>query len=262
MRILPDFCGSHSVSFDSLMPTFLSEERIQAHAVLPFKFSGGFALSTQAIGFMMAVQGFFSMFAQFWLFPLCVRRIGYLRASRIVLTIWPLLYFVVPYLVLLPEHLQKAGIYFALLTKITFQAISFPSNAILLANAAPSKLVLGTINGAAASTACLARAFGPVVTGSIHSAGLKFGYNGWGWWAGGLVCAIGALESYWMEEPESRLDRPSEEEESNTCEPLLNPAVDSAEDCNSRPDSLTLMDELDLTDTKPIKYEVDFGGKE
>ena len=243
------------------MPTFLSEERMESPPVLPFKFSGGFALSTSSIGFMMAVQGLYSMLAQIWLFPLIVRRIGTLRAFRLVMTTWPLLYFAVPYLVLLPEHLQRAGIYFSLIAKITFQVISFPSNAILLANAAHSKSVLGTINGVAASTACLARAIGPIVTGSIHSAGLKLGYNGLAWWAGGLVCAVGALESYWMEEPEGRLDRPLEEEEQNTCEPLLHPAaVESTEDCALRSDSLTLMDDLDLT--KPIKHEMNFEGKQ
>lgn len=234
---------------------------MQTPPVLPFKFSGGFALSTQAIGFVMAVQGLYAMLAQIWLFPFIVRRVGNLRASRLVLTVWPCLYFVVPYLVLLPHHLQRAGIYFCLITKITFQVICFPSNAILLANAAHSKSVLGTINGVAASTACLARAFGPIVTGSIHSAGLKLGYSGLAWWAGGLVCAIGALESYWMEEAEGRLDRPSEEEEHNTCEPLLHPAaVESTEDCTLRLDDIPLMDELDLT--KASKVELDFGGKQ
>jgi len=239
---------SHSVSFDSLMPTFLSEERMQTKPSLPFKFSGGFALSTKAIGFMMAVQGIYSMIAQLWLFPFVVRRFGTLRAFRFVMTVWPVLYFVVPYLVLLPDGLQSAGIYFCLLTKITFHVIAFPANAILLTNAAHSKSVLGTINGVAASAACLARAFGPTVTGSIHSAGLQFGYNGLAWWAGGLVCAIGAFESYFMEETEGRVDRPSEEEEQTTCEPLLHAAsVEPTEDPIPRRDSLALVPELDLS---------------
>src|SRR6202012_5394305 len=157
-REMANIRGSHSVSFDALMPTFLSEQRMQSKPVLPFKSSGGFGLSTRAIGFMMAVQGAYSIFAQFFIFPFMAKRLGTLHSSRLVLTIWPLLYFAVPYLVLLPDHLQKTGIYFSLLTKITFQAISFPSNAILLANAVHSKSVLGTVNGFAASMACLARA--------------------------------------------------------------------------------------------------------
>lgn len=253
--ILTTLC-SHSVSFDSLMPTFLSEERMQTQPVLPFKFSGGFALSTKTIGFMMAVQGVYSMIAQLWLFPFIVRRIGTLTAFRLVMTVWPFLYFAVPYLVLLPEQFQTAGIYACLLIKITFHVIAFPANAILLTNAAHSKSVLGTINGVAASTACLARAFGPTVTGSIHSAGLKFGYNGLAWWAGGLVCAIGALESYCMEETDGRMDRPIEEEEQPLCEPLLHSTnVETAEDLPPRKDSLASVEEfeLDLEKFKELK---------
>lgn len=217
---------------------------------LPFKFNGGFAFSTKAIGFMMAVQGFYSMIAQLWLFPLLIRRFGTLDTFRFVMVVWPFLYFLVPYLVLLPTQIQSAGIYFCLLVKITFHVIAFPSSAILLTNAAPSKAVLGTINGVAASTACLARAFGPTVSGSIHSAGLKLGYNGLAWWAGGIVCAVGALESFFVEETDGRTDGPSEEDEQTTCEPLLHSAVEAADESVPRRNSLDQMEVLDLSTVK------------
>ncbi|KIX99873.1 uncharacterized protein Z520_04509 [Fonsecaea multimorphosa CBS 102226] len=244
----------HSVSFDALMPTFLSEERMQTKPVLPFRFSGGFGMSTRAIGFMMAVQGVYSIFAQFFIFPYMARRLGPLHASRLAMTIWPVLYFAVPYLVLIPERFQRTGIYAALLTKITFQAISFPSNAILLANAVPSKKVLGRVNGTAASMACLARAGGPIVTGLVHTAGLKLGCSGLAWWAGGLVCAAGALESYWVEDPDGRSDRPSSEGEERTCEPIMHPSVVEGDECVSpRNERLAFIDDLDLAETTPEK---------
>ena len=235
----------HSVSFDSLMPVFLSESRSQRIVSLPFRFSGGFGLSTNQIGFMMAVQGLYSMIAQLWFFPFIVRRVGTLTAFRTVMVVWPLLYFAVPYLVLLPSHFQIAGAYLCLLTKITFHVIAFPSNAILLANAAPSKSVLGTINGVASSTACLARAFGPTVSGVIHSFGLTFGCNGLAWWAGGVVCAIGAFESFFMEEVEN--DQPTQTED-GICEPLLlSTSVDATEETLAPRNSLESMPELDLS---------------
>jgi predicted MFS family arabinose efflux permease len=203
----------HSVSFDSLVPIFLSEPQSQEIPSLPFKFSGGFGLSTKKIGFIMAVQGVYSLIAQLWFFPFVVRRVGTLTAFRTVMVVWPLLYVAVPYLVLLPSHLQTAGAYLCLLTKITFHVIAFPSNAILLANAAPSKSVLGTINGVAASTACLARAFGPTFSGALHSFGLSFGCNGLAWWAGGIVCTIGAFESFFIEEIESHPTKPHRTED-------------------------------------------------
>ena len=199
---------------------FLSEPISVERPHLPFKFSGGFALSTKTIGFMMAVQGVYSMIAQLFLFPFLVRRLGTLKTFRITMVIWPALYFAVPYMVLLPTQLQKFGIYSSLLMKITFHVIAFPSTSILIANAVPSKSVLGSINGVAASVACLSRAIGPIVTGFFHTVGLKMGYTGLAWWIGGLICAIGALESFWMEDPD-RKDSPCEEEEQSVCEPLL-----------------------------------------
>lgn len=248
-RAIANSAISHSVSFDQLMPVFLSTPVSTEQPDLPFKFSGGFSMSTKAIGSMMAVQGVYSMIAQLFLFPLVVRRFGTLRTFRGVMIIWPLLYFAVPYLVLLPKKLQVAGIYLALITKITFHVIAFPSNAILLTNSAPSLLVLGSINGVAASTASLSRAFGPTITGLIHSAGLRIGYSGLAWWASGLVCVLGAVESFWMEEVDGRMDRPAtEEEEAPLCEPFLNPP--QTEEALPHRDSLDSMDELDLSAIK------------
>lgn len=236
----------HSVSFDALMPVFLSESTSSDAPSLPFKFVGGFGKTTKQIGYMMAVQGVYAMFAQLWLFPLIVKHLGTLKAFRGTMLVWPLLYFTVPYLVLLPTSVQNIGLYGALLLKMTFHVIAFPSNAILLANATPSKAVLGTINGVAASTACLCRALGPTLTGAIHTAGLQYGYTGLAWWFGGIICALGALEAFYIEETDSRHDHPTEPtEEQAVCEPLITATV---EDSESRADPLTT-DNLDLNQT-------------
>ncbi|KAE8348531.1 major facilitator superfamily domain-containing protein [Aspergillus coremiiformis] len=212
----------HSVSFDQLMPVFLSTPKSEENAILPFKFTGGLGLPTKTIGFMLAVQGIYSMIAQLWLFPYVVRHFGTLRTFRFVLLVWPPLYLVVPYLILLPETLQTAAVYAALISKITFHVIAFPSTAILLANAAPSSKVLGSINGAAASTASLSRAFGPTITGLLHSKGLESGYSVLAWWACGIVCIIGAIESFWMEEGDLKTDsKQTEQHEFNASESNL-----------------------------------------
>jgi hypothetical protein len=201
------------VSFDQLMPVFLSTPKSDDSVVLPLKFTGGLGLPTKTIGFMLAVQGVYSMIAQLWLFPFVVKHFGTLRTFRFVLLAWPPLYLAVPYLILLPAKLQMPAVYVALISKITFHVIAFPATAILLANSAPSSKVLGSINGAAASTASLSRAFGPTVTGLLHSKGLESGHSVLAWWACGLVCVIGAIQSFWMEEtpePERFKSRDSE----------------------------------------------------
>ena len=195
------------------MPIFLSSDRSTAPFELPFKFKGGFDMSTRTIGIYQSIQGLYSLGAQMVIFPFFVRRFGTLKTFRLITTVWPLLYFVVPYLLLLPNWLQPSGIALALVWRSTAQVLSFPSNAILLANAVPTNAVLGLVNGAAASTASLSRAFGPTISGSISAWGESRGYSGLVWWIGGLIAALGAIESYFVSEGRGRLDGPEEEDQ-------------------------------------------------
>lgn len=231
---------SHSICFEQLMPVLLSEPISYESPSLPFRFTGGFSLSSKAIGFMLSVQGAYSFLVQIFIFPPAVRYFGPLRTFRFAALAWPVLYFIVPYLVLLPQRFQIPGVYVCLLLKMTFHVLAYPSNAILLANATPSLLVLGVINGVAASTASLARAFGPTLTGIIHSWGLEWGSSGVAWWASGIVCVIGAIESCWVEEVDGRMDEDDVEDEVRlTEETLIDPlaigaAIDATVDLHGQ----------------------------
>ncbi|MCJ1322140.1 hypothetical protein MMC15_007485 [Xylographa vitiligo] len=220
------------------MPVFLSEDVSHAPASFPFKFVGGFALPTKVIGVMMSIQGVYSMTATIFFFPIIVQRFGTLATFRFVVMSWPVLYFIVPYLVFLPEHLQYGGIFFCLMWKITAQVLAFPAMTILITNSAPSMMVLGLINGVAASIASLARAFGPTLSGIIHAWGLEMGCAGLAWWASGLICIVAAVESLWMTETAGRMDAVDVvEEEALLEEALLDPrAIDAAITAATKPD--------------------------
>ena len=163
-------------------------------------------MSTKAIGFMLAVQGIYSLLAQLFLFPRIVKCFGELKAFRMVSVSFPLLHFLTPYTVLLPERLQQPALYGCLLGKITAHVIAFPSINLLLTNSAPSMLVLGMVNGAGASTASLSRALGPTVSGTLQALGNKLGYVGLAFWVCGIVSTIGAAESFFMREGGGRFD--------------------------------------------------------
>jgi MFS family permease len=191
---------SHTIAFEQLLPVFFSMPESNQEPVLPFKFSGGFALSTKTIGLILSCQGFLQMIVQLFLFPVINRRYGSLRTFRYVVMGYPLLYFLVPYLSLVPQTLRYPAIFFILVWKVTAQSLSYPSTAIMLVNAAPSKKVLGTLNGIAASSASLARTIGPIMAGVLQAAGLRMGYAGLSWWSCGGVAVIGAIVSLWQEE--------------------------------------------------------------
>lgn len=251
---------SHSVSFDQLMPIFLSTPPSQAEIELPFKFTGGLALSTKTIGYMLAVQGFYSLFAQLFLFPFLVNRLGALRTLRLALFIWPPIYFAVPYLILLPSALQIPVAYVALLSKITLHVICFPAVALLLANTIPSKNVMGSINGLASSVASLSRALGPSITGLLHSLGLRSGYSIIAWWALGIVCVVGATESLFMEETDKKKpEHNAETENTNEHTTRLCPeALVVSDEASLLPNILAsseISDPVEITlDDKPEKH--------
>lgn len=198
--------------FDSLLPVFLStnppEHRVPPS--LPFKFTDGFGLDTRTIGVVLSVQGLYSMVSTHFLFPLITERLGPLRLFRLMSVLYPLLYFVTPYMVLLPEGARMASIYGLVVWKCTFSTLAYPSNAILVTNSAPTTLTLGTINGAAASTASLCRALGPIVSGFLYSMGLESGCSGLSWWATCLVTVGGAYVGLKISEPRGRMDEKDE----------------------------------------------------
>jgi hypothetical protein len=216
-----------------MLPTFLSTpppdnpEEWQ----LPFKFVSGYGLDTKEIGVILSIQGIYSMLATLFLFPIIVRRIGALGLFRLMAISYPILYITTPYLALVPESLKMAGVYGVVIWKCTFATMAYPSNAILLTNSAPSLLMLGTINGVAASTASLSRAFGPTVSGLLCSAGLRLGYSGLAWWCSAIIAVAGALISLRMTDKGGRMDvdEKSDEEPELGLEDILDPcALDTA----------------------------------
>jgi len=174
---------------------------------------GGFSLPTTTIGLVFSFQGVYNVVVQLLLFPFINRRIGSMRMFRYVTIAHPLIYLITPYLVLLPSDLRLPGLAVVMIARVTFSSFAYTSLNILLANAAPSLLVLGTINGVAASTASLGRAVGPTLAGIVESAGLEIGCSGLAWWVSAFVAVIGAVPLFWMEDPGFRADMLANDEE-------------------------------------------------
>ncbi|KAL7627544.1 hypothetical protein AAE478_001737 [Parahypoxylon ruwenzoriense] len=198
----------HTMTFDQLFPVFLStappEHRMPIS--LPFKFVDGFGLDSKSVGIILSVQGAYQLAVNMFVVPPVLRRFGARRLFRFLVIAYFLLYLVTPYLVLLPEKYRMAGVGMVLVWKCTFSSMAYPSNAIMIADSAPSHLALGTINGVAASTASLCRAFGPTISGILYAVGLKSGYSGLAWWCSALVAIGGAIVGLQIQESQSQTE--------------------------------------------------------
>ncbi|KAF9700134.1 hypothetical protein EKO04_001382 [Ascochyta lentis] len=203
----------HTISLEQLLPILMSKETpTKGEEQLPFKFNGGFGWKTQNIGAFLAMQGAMQMFAQLILFPWLSKKLGSLRTFWITLCLYPILYILAPYLALLPEHLRIPGLMVLLIGKVIFQSLSYPSLAIMLANSSPSKRVLGTLNGAAASSASVCRGFGPTVSGAVDSLGMQLGMSGLAWWTIAGVALLGWLPGLMLKESAQRVMNEDDEE--------------------------------------------------
>jgi len=190
----------HAMAYDHLMPIFFQDERwlsgdkttiIAGNA---FNLAGGLGLSTQQVGIIMSVNGLIALFVQGLIFPTMASWFGVWRLFVIVTVGHPLAYFVMPYLVVLPEHYVYAGVYSCLFLRNFFSILAYPLLLILIKEAAPSVSHLGKINGLAASTGGACRTIASPVSGLLYGLGASMDFTALAWWASGLVAVVGALQ--------------------------------------------------------------------
>src|SRR5690606_20864586 len=80
----------HSVAYDQVLPVFLNYPRGapgDSTSRLPFKFTGGFGVSSDKIGTIFTVYGIACGIVQFFLFPLLCARFGVLNCFRAASTL-------------------------------------------------------------------------------------------------------------------------------------------------------------------------------
>ncbi|KAF2830680.1 MFS general substrate transporter [Ophiobolus disseminans] len=204
----------HTISLEQLLPILMSKKPPpQGDTHLPFYFSGGFGWSTQTNGKFLATQGALQMFAQLIVFPWMSKKLGSLRTFWITLALYPVLYLLAPYLALLPQNLRIPGLMVLLVGKVTLQSLSYPSLAIILANSSPSKRVLGTLNGAAASSASISRGFGPTISGFMDGIGEGKHMSGLAWWTIAGVALLGWGPGFMLQEGKKWTAPAAEDEE-------------------------------------------------
>lgn len=196
----------HVGTFNSLWFVFLStpvyDPASSKHTTsLPFRFTGGLGLPPQSVGFAMAILGVVGISMQLFLYPQVSARLGTIRSWRYFLLCFPVAYFLVPYLSVVPSSdpppSQKTGpliwltLLSILLVHVLGRTFALPAQVILINNCSPHPSVLGTIHGLGQSVSSLARTIGPMVGGFVYGVGLNSGFVGLVWWAlsGIGICA-------------------------------------------------------------------------
>lgn len=195
----------HSMTYDHLLPIFLQDKTggdLSVGHSSPFDIPGGVGLSTRTVGVIMSTDGIIALVIQSVIFPALAQWLGIWRLFVMVTVLHPIAYFIVPFLVFLPQNLTFFGIYACLVVRNILSIIDYPVLLILIKQASPSDSVMGKINGLAASAGAAARTIAPPLAGSLYSAGAEIGCTGIAWWGSSLVALLG-VSQLWFIQPKS-----------------------------------------------------------
>lgn len=187
----------HAPTFMYLVPLFLSTPRIEESQPRTWlRFNGGLELPISTIGFIGSSLGVFGVCLQLLVYPQLAAYVGNARLHRRLLIVFPVCYFLIPYLSFLPSKPQ----YFSVIGTLPLAALGVigrafcnPPLVVLLTNASPNKLLMGTVHGLAHSITSIARMLGPFLVGNLYSLGIKWDMIELAWW---FMAAIAILEIF------------------------------------------------------------------
>ena len=192
----------HSMTYDHLMPIFFEDDRVAninpGHAGLLsiFNTSGGLGLSLRDVGMIMAVNGVIALFVQAVVFPIAAERVGVYKLFLIVTVLHPIIYAIVPMLLLVPESFIFPAIYVCLAVRNILSITLYPLILILIKEATPTSSALGKINGLSASAGAACRMIAPPVAGYLYTFGSKMNCSALAWYGSVLVAIIGSIQCF------------------------------------------------------------------
>ena len=186
-------------------------------------FTGGLGLPAAQVGIAMSYIGAMGILMQLFLYPPLQAKLGLLRSFRISCMIFPIAYFLTPFLARIPSTsppeqpasgwLVWASIVGVLLLQVTARTFATPGSIILLTNSVEKKSILGTVHGVGSSLGSGSRAVGPVTGGVLYAAGLEGGVVGCVFWVMAGIAMFGAWWAWFLKEGRGLIDDEAGEEE-------------------------------------------------
>jgi hypothetical protein len=180
----------HQMAYISILPVYIMDKPKSGG----LDFQGGLGMSLHDVGAFLAINGFITLFVQGFVFPIFVEHVGVWKSYLWMIILYPITYFMVPFVSALPTEFESYGLYLSLVFQAFFGIIVFPCALILMKNATPSPLVLGRVNGLAMSACCLARTVSSPLVGVFYS----LGGSSAAWFGLGAVSIIGIIQLFWV----------------------------------------------------------------
>ncbi|KAH8647764.1 major facilitator superfamily domain-containing protein [Xylariales sp. PMI_506] len=206
----------HITAFAVVWSTFLStpiatgspsEDKSPREAKTPL-FSGGVGLSPPEIGTLTTCATILGALLQVLLLPRLSTNLGTVRVWRLALWLFPLVYFVAPFplLVATPSTDSTAGTTLAAWAAISVVLLFFmsartgaqPPMVILINECVPHPSRRATVNTIGTSVANLARCVFPVIVGGVFSIGLRNKFVAAPFWLLSGIAVLAIVASRWV----------------------------------------------------------------
>ncbi|KAH7197796.1 major facilitator superfamily domain-containing protein [Fusarium flagelliforme] len=211
----------HSMTFDHLLPIFFEEKRAEAAEMLkgasffPFYSPGGLGMTLRDVGMVLAVDGGIALFIQIFIFPWAVQKLGTYRLFIVVTVLHPIIYILMPMLLLVPEDFMYLAIYGCLIVRNILSIILYPLLMILIKEATPTASALGRVNGLAASAGAACRMIASPIAGFLWAVGSKSNCSALAWYGSAIAAIFGAIQCFSV--PRERCHQVSEEAPALPC---------------------------------------------
>jgi hypothetical protein len=217
----------HFGTFNNLWYMFLSTPRIDnSHSPSPILFNGGLGLSPARIGVVLSIISAVGIILQLLAYPPISEKYGTTICYRVSLLLFPIAYFICPFIVLLPSStpiplpasgwMVWGGMLGVLFIHTLAKTFAMPASTILVNNCCPHPSVLSTIHGVAQSVSSGMRMLGPVLGGWGYALALNINFVAMPFWASmvlsGAACFL-SLAIYEGSGHEIRLETDDEEED-------------------------------------------------
>ncbi|KAI0517349.1 major facilitator superfamily domain-containing protein [Xylaria bambusicola] len=219
----------HVSVYNTLWPSFLSDPVAapeDAHVRLPFRFVGGLGMPVNKVAISLAFAGILGIPLQFFGYTRVVKRLGMLKTWRLFLRGFPLVYFIIPYLSVVPSSTPRPeprdgpyvwlAILFAQAVMMFSASFAVPSQIVLTNNASPHPSALGRTHSTAEMVNSFTRTVSPLAAGLFYSYGSAHGIVGLPWWIMSGVTIFACIMSLWVFEGnghEIKLDTDESDEE-------------------------------------------------
>ncbi|KAI1351863.1 major facilitator superfamily domain-containing protein [Xylaria sp. FL0043] len=201
----------HVSVYNTLWPSFLSDPVAapeDAHVQLPFKFVGGLGMPVDKVAISLAFAGILGIPLQFFGYSRVIKKLGMLKTWRVFLRGFPLAYFMIPYLSVVPSSSPRPAprdgpwVWLAIIVAqslIMFSAsFAVPSQIVLTNNASPHPSALGRTHSTAEMVNSFTRTVSPIAAGLFYSYGSAHGVTGLPWWIMSGVTIFACVLSLWV----------------------------------------------------------------